>query len=127
MATRFVTTDECDSSPAFKQAYIDSKKEDITIIKSPVGLPGRAIRNKFINDIELGKRKPFNCPYRCIITCDPTKSPYCIALALLNAQRGRLKSGFAFAGTNAYKAEKIISVKELMDSLVDEYREATSQ
>jgi NAD(P)H-dependent flavin oxidoreductase YrpB (nitropropane dioxygenase family) len=127
MATRFVTTDECDSSPAFKQAYIDSKKEDITIIKSPVGLPGRAIRNKFINDIELGKRKPFTCPYRCIITCDPTKSPYCIALALLNAQRGRLKSGFAFAGTNAYKAEKIVSVKELMDSLVDEYREATSQ
>ena len=121
MATRFVTTEECDSSLAFKQAYIDSKKEDITIIKSPVGLPGRAIRNKFINDVESGKRKPIKCPYRCIVTCDYKKSPYCIALALINAQRGRMKSGFAFAGENAYRADKIVSVKELMDSIVKEY------
>lgn len=126
MATRFVTTEECDTAQAFKQAYIDSKKEDIAIIKSPVGMPGRAIRNQFINDIERGKRKPFNCPYRCIITCNHLKSPYCIALALLNAQRGRLKSGFAFAGTNAYKTNKIISVKELMDSLTQEYRISAS-
>lgn len=122
MATRFVTTEECDSSPLFKQAYIESKKEDITIIKSPVGLPGRAIRNQFILDIEQGKRRPFQCPYRCIITCDYSKSPYCIALALVNAQRGRLKSGFAFAGTNAYRAKKIISVKELMGDILEEYR-----
>ena len=122
MATRFVTTHECDSATPFKQAYIDARKEDLMIIKSPIGLPGRAIRNQFLMDVEQGKRKPFRCPYRCIITCDHTKSPYCIALALLNAQRGKLKNGFAFAGANAYRADKIVSFKEVMDTLLDEYK-----
>jgi NAD(P)H-dependent flavin oxidoreductase YrpB (nitropropane dioxygenase family) len=121
IATRFVTTEECDSSPAFKQTYIDAKKEDIVIIKSPVGMPGRVIRNQFIREMEMGKRRPFKCPYRCIKTCNYLQSPFCIALALINAQRGRLRSGFAFAGTNAYRATKIISVKELMDEILEEY------
>lgn len=122
MATRFVTTFECDSSEAFKQAYIDSKKEDIVIIKSPVGLPGRAIRNRFIDDINMGKKKPFKCPYHCIITCDLKNTPFCISHALINAQRGNFKSGFAFAGSNAYRLKKIVSVKELMESLLKEYK-----
>ena len=113
MATRFVTTHECDAAIEFKQAYLSARPEDIVIIKSPVGLPGRAVRNAFINDINAGKRKPFKCPYHCIITCDVTKSPYCIALALVNAQRGRLDNGFAFCGANAYRATEIVSVKEL--------------
>ena len=122
MATRFVTTYECDASIKFKQTYIDSSKEDIVIIKSPVGMPGRAIRNKFINDVNNGKKKPFKCPYHCIITCDYKNSPYCIALALLNARKGNLKHGFAFAGENAYRAKGIISVKELIESLIEEYK-----
>lgn len=124
MATRFVTTEECDSSPAFKQAYIDAKKKDISIIKSPVGMPGRVIRNQFIEEMEKGKRRAFKCPYHCIRTCDNLRSPYCIALALINAQRGRLRSGFAFAGTNAYRATKIISVKKLMEDILGEYEES---
>lgn len=122
MATRFVTTYECDASIKFKQTYIDSRKEDIVIIKSPVGMPGRAIRNKFIDDVNKGKRKPFKCPYHCIITCDYKNSPYCIALALLNAQKGKLEHGFAFAGENAYRAREIISVKEMIESLIEEYK-----
>lgn len=70
MATRFVTTDECDASIEFKNTYINARKEDIGIIKSPVGLPGRAIINKFIDDIQSGEKKPFSCPYHCISTCD---------------------------------------------------------
>ena len=124
MATRFVTTHECDASMNFKQTYIDSDKEDIVIIESPVGMPGRAIRNKFIDDVNRGERKPFKCPYQCIITCDYKNSPYCIALALLNAQRGNLEHGFAFAGENAYRSKSIISVKELMGSLMEEYKNA---
>jgi NAD(P)H-dependent flavin oxidoreductase YrpB (nitropropane dioxygenase family) len=120
MATRFVTTEECDSSLAFKQTYIDAKKKDISIIKSPVGMPGRVIRNQFIKEMEKGMRRTFKCPYRCIKTCDYKQSPYCIALALINAQRGRLRSGFAFAGTNAYRATKIISVKKLMQDIFKE-------
>lgn len=124
MGTRFVTTDECDPSIKFKQTYIDSNQDDVTIIKSPVGMPGRAIRNKFTEDVSKGERKPFTCPHHCIITCDFKNTPYCIALALINAQKGLLDEGFAFAGSNAYRAQGIISVKELMGNLVDEYRNA---
>jgi nitronate monooxygenase len=125
MATRFVTTHECDASIEFKQAYIDARAEDIVIIKSPVGLPGRAVRNDFIDDVEAGNRKPFKCPYHCIITCDCDNSPYCIALALINAQRGRLANGFAFCGSNAYRATEIVSVQDVFAALQAEYDEAT--
>jgi NAD(P)H-dependent flavin oxidoreductase YrpB (nitropropane dioxygenase family) len=124
MATRFVTTDECDADFKFKQIYIDSKQEDLVIIKSPVGMPGRAVRNNFITDVAAGKNEPFHCPYHCIITCDYKNSPYCIALALINAQKGNLERGFAFAGANAYRCKEIISVKELITTLADEYESA---
>jgi nitronate monooxygenase len=121
LGTRFVTTTECNASDVIKQAYLDAKAEDIIVIKSPVGMPGRAIRNQFLDDVSEGKRKPYKCPYHCIRTCDYEKSPYCIFFALINAQRGKLNLGFVFAGANAWRADKIISVKELMESLEDEY------
>jgi len=121
MGTRFVATHECDADDAFKQAYIDAKKEDMVIIKSPVGLPGRAVRNAFIDAANQGRKTPFKCPFHCLKTCDPEKSPYCIAIALGNARKGKLKHGFAFAGQNAYRIDKIISVKELMTLLQLEY------
>lgn len=124
MGSRFVTTDECDASIEFKQTYIDATEDDLVVIKSPVGMPGRAIRNQFLDDVSEGKRKPYKCPYHCIKTCDYKGSPYCIFFALMNAQRGKLKHGFAFAGTNAYRATEIISVHELMETLVREYNEA---
>jgi nitronate monooxygenase len=125
MATRFVTTYECDASEKFKQTYIDSKQEDMVIIKSPVGMPGRAIRNTFLDEVSHGKRKPFKCPYHCLKTCDYNNTPYCISFALINAQRGNLSRGFAFAGENAYRAEKITSVKELIETLKKEYEDAS--
>lgn len=126
MATRFVTTTECDASKEFKDAYINSKKEDVVIIESPVGMPGRAIKNVFIDDVNKGNKKPFKCPYHCIKTCDVINAPYCIALALVNAQRGNLKDGFAFAGGNVYRTDKVIPVKELVKTLREEYRQASS-
>jgi len=121
MATRFVTTTECDASEAFKNTYLQCRKEDIRIIESPVGMPGRAIRNQFLDAVSDGKKHPVNCPYHCIVTCREKESPYCIALALLNAQKGRMSHGFAFAGENAYRTDKIISVKELFTTLIEEY------
>ena len=126
MATRFVATHECDADIRFKQSYIDARQEDLVIIESPLGLPGRAIRNRFLKDVDNGKKKPFKCPYHCILPCNYADSPYCIALALLNAKRGDLKHGFAFAGQNAYRVNEIVSVKELISSLVSEYNEAVS-
>ncbi len=122
MATRFVTTTECDADDEFKQCYIRAESKDIDIIKSPVGLPGRAIMNDFIKSFNAGKKKPVKCPYHCIKTCDYTKSPYCIALALSNAKNGRMRNGFAFAGKNAYKADAIVSVEKLVENLKKEYR-----
>lgn len=124
MATRFVTTHECDASVKFKEAYLASSPDDLVIIKSPVGMPGRALRNEFIEDVEAGRKKPFKCPYHCISTCELEKSPYCIAVALMNAQKGNLRHALEFAGENVYRCKEIISVHELMEKLVQEYEEA---
>jgi NAD(P)H-dependent flavin oxidoreductase YrpB (nitropropane dioxygenase family) len=121
MASRFVATDECDADMAFKMAYIHAKKSDMVIIDSPVGLPGRAIRNRFLEDVAAGVKKPFKCPWKCLRTCDFVNAPYCIALALTSAKQGKLEMGFVFGGANAYRAEKISSVKEVINALVDEY------
>ena len=124
MATRFVTTHECDASIDFKQTYLDAHVEDVVIIDSPVGMPGRALRNQFIDDVSDGKRKPYTCPYHCLRTCDYEKTPYCIAQALMNAKKGKLKNGFAFVGSNAGREHAIISVRELMERLQAEFEAA---
>jgi len=124
IATKFVTTYECDASSEFKQTYIDASEKDIEIIKSPVGLPGRAIFNSFLRKVKEGKKHPIKCPFNCIKTCDYTKSPYCIMIALINAVRGNFEYGFAFAGSNAFRAKKISSVKEVFQSLIKEYSES---
>ena len=121
MATRFVPTYECDASPEFKEAYINSSPRDIVLIDSPVGLPGRAINNQFLKDVSAGKKHPVQCPWQCLKTCDYKKAPYCISLALINAARGKLKNGFVFAGNNAFKTTKIQSVKEVFQSLKAEF------
>jgi len=126
MATRFVATHECDASTAFKQAYVKCKKEDLTIIDSPVGLPGRAIKNRFLEEITAGIKQPIKCPWKCLKTCDVDSSPYCICAALTNAKKGILGKGFAFAGANAYRIDKIISVKKLTETLLMEYENATA-
>jgi nitronate monooxygenase len=127
MATRFVATEECDASEEFKKAYVNAKEGDLEIISSPVGMPGRAIRNAFLDDVGRGERKPYACPFHCIVTCDVEKSPYCISLALLNAQKGRMESGFAFAGANAHRVESIVKVADLVEGLVSEYEEAAAE
>jgi nitronate monooxygenase len=121
LGTRFVTTHECDASLAFKESYIACSKEDITIIDSPVGLPGRVIKNKFVEQIQQGNTKPFKCVWHCLSSCDYRKAPYCIAQVLFNSARGRMSNGFAFSGTNAYLATKIQHVSEVISELVAEY------
>ena len=127
MGTRFVTTQECDASEAFKQTYIDAEEKDIEIIQSPVGMPGRAIWNSFIQRVKEGKTQPKGCPCHCIKTCDSSKSPYCIIMALYNAFKGNMDRGYAFAGSNAFKAKSIVSVKDLFSSLKKEYEDYQSR
>jgi nitronate monooxygenase len=124
MATRFVCTHECDVDGRFKQAYLEARREDVWIIKSPVGLPGRAIRNPFLEEIESGVRMPFSCPYKCLVSCGVEKAQYCIAEALVKACRGDVENGLIFCGANVYRVDRIVSVQELMDELVAGFLEA---
>lgn len=119
MATRFVTTNECDASDEFKKAYINCKKEDIGIVNSPVGMPGRAIINNFIKNVEKQKPKISKC-LKCIKTCDVKVAPYCITRSLINAVKGDIDNALVFCGSNTYKLDKIVSVHNLIKELVDE-------
>ncbi|WP_297630478.1 nitronate monooxygenase family protein [uncultured Clostridium sp.] len=123
MATRFVTTHECDASDEFKRAYINAKKEDIQIVSSPVGLPGRAILNSFVSKTKEGNVPVKRC-YNCMIPCNPSDTPYCISQALIDSVQGNADGGLVFCGENAYKLDKIISVQELMNTLEKEILES---
>lgn len=114
MGTRFVTTKECDADEAYKQSYIKAKKEDIKIVQSPVGMSGRAILNPFLEKVKTEKCKIKHC-YQCIVTCDKKTIPYCITEALVNAAEGRVDEGLLFCGENAYRADKIETVAEIME------------
>lgn len=117
IASRFVATYECDASDAYKEAYVKATKDDICIIKSPVGMPGRALRNKFIKSVEGSPCSVDKC-YQCLAKCNPAKIPYCITKALINAVKGDLEHGLIFCGDNVDRIKKIVSVHDLMAELV---------
>jgi NAD(P)H-dependent flavin oxidoreductase YrpB (nitropropane dioxygenase family)/DNA-binding MarR family transcriptional regulator len=116
LGTRFVTTEECDVHPNFKQAYLDAEEEDMVVIKSPVGMPGRAIRTPFIDRVENGRIPPEKCN-RCLTPCKAEEAPYCITQALINAARGDTEHGLVFSGSNAYRATKIEKVEDIFREL----------
>ena len=124
MATRFVCTAECDASQEFKQTYLDATEEDIVIIKSPVGLPGRAVRNKFLKDLEKVDKLRINCLYHCLTVCKVAEARFCIAQALVNAYKGDIDHGLVFCGQNAHRIDKIVTVKKLIAELLSELETA---
>ena len=116
MATRFVVTEECDASPAFKQAYLDAKQEDIMIVKSPVGMPGRAIRTPFIQ-ARMQEREQVSHCYQCMNRCDIATTPYCITGALVRAVTGDVDNALVFCGENAWRLQEMTTVHDLMEEL----------
>lgn len=119
VATRFVTTKECDAAEAYKQAYLDAGEEDIVIVKSPVGMPGRAIKNSFLERALSGPIPVKRC-YGCLSVCNPANTPYCITNALIQAAKGNIQDALLFCGSNAYRCEKIETVAEVMAALCGE-------
>ena len=117
VATRFVTTKECDADIRYKESYIHAKKEDIVIVKSPVGMPGRAILNKFQKKVRSGEKIPHTPCHGCLHKCNPAEIPYCITDALIHAAKGEVDDALLFCGANAYKATRIETVKEVMEEL----------
>lgn len=123
-ATRFITTQECDAAPVFKQALLDAVSEDITIVQSPVGMPGRALRSPLIQRVESGTQPKISKCIRCLAPCDPSKSPYCISKALMDAVRGDWENGLFFCGANAGEKKTLTTVGEEMDTIMKEWSEA---
>lgn len=123
-ATRFITTQECDASQAYKQALLDAKPEDIAIVKSPVGMPGRALRSPLIRRVEDGTQpNPDRC-IRCIVPCQPQNAPYCISRALIAAVKGDWENGLFFCGANAGMKKAVTTVREEISQIMDEWRTA---
>jgi nitronate monooxygenase len=119
MGTRFVCTEECDADDAFKQAYLDCKKEDIGLLMSPAGLPGRAL----IANVEAIRERDLvmtpTCPTGCLRKCayKSEGERFCIVHALDRAQRGDTETGLVFCGSNAWKATHIETVSAIFDEL----------
>ncbi|GAB6159660.1 nitronate monooxygenase family protein [Howardella ureilytica] len=124
MGTRFIATHECDASNEFKNAIINCKKDDIVIIDSPTGFPGRALKNRFTESINPDLKAEITHCYNCMIPCNPSNTIYCISDALINAAKGDTENGVVFAGENAYRIKKAVSVKELTDELIREANES---
>ena len=118
MATRFVLTKECDVPESFKNAYRNAKREDISLMHSPVGLPGRAIRNRFLERL-LGGENVYDgeCKRNCLKSCDHS---FCIIDRLDMSREGDTENGLVFAGENVWKIRDIPTVRDLIDRLVAE-------
>lgn len=128
MGTRFVATHECNVPYGFKQKYINAKDEDIVLIKSPVGLPGRAVRSRFTDSLMQHTLKKIACRYRCLKTCNVATAPYCIARMLLNAvDEDKIEDAIIFAGRNVSRIKEIVSVQELISLLVTETEASLEQ
>ncbi|TCK90527.1 NAD(P)H-dependent flavin oxidoreductase YrpB (nitropropane dioxygenase family) [Natranaerovirga hydrolytica] len=123
IATRFVTTQECDAHMNYKQKYIEAKKEDVTLVKSPVGLPGRALNNNFVKRLNNQERIVDDKCHLCISSCNPKEIPFCISKVLIDAVKGNADEGLMFCGEKAYLAKEITTVQEVMDELVEQIKE----
>jgi len=120
VGTKFVTTKECDAHSNYKEAYLKSKEEDIVFVKSPVGMPGRAIMNPFVKKTSI-ERIPVKACHSCIKSCNPKTTPYCITDALMKAAKGEVEDGLIFCGAYAYKEDKIRTVKDVIEDYIGKY------
>lgn len=120
MGTRFIATEECDAHENFKNAIVNCTKEDLAIVKSPAGFPGRAIMNSFMKTVSLRENISMKNCFNCMKPCTPDSTPYCISNALIQSVKGNLDKGLIFAGSNAYRINKITTVHELIDELMKE-------
>ena len=115
----FITAEEAGIDRKSKEVFVKAKSEDVVVIKSPVGLPVRVLRTPLVERVLAGNREKFSCPYRCLRTCDPRKSLFCIARALLATWMGDTENGLYMVGSNVESIRKIYPLKEFFDTLKD--------
>ena len=123
IGTRFIATKECDAHNTFKEVLVNASEEDIRIIKSPVGMPARAVFTPMLESLENGKTFFAKKCNGCLKACPKgDKIPYCISRALIAAVEGNKEEGLFFCGENASRIDKITTVKELVEELISEYQ-----
>lgn len=120
IGTRFIATKECSADEKYKQLFVQAGEKDLVFIQSPVGMPAKVIRTKFIDEMLKGGRRPISCNYQCLRTCDPLNSPFCIAKALIDAVEGDIDNAVVFASSYVAKIKKIVTVRELIDEITGE-------
>ena len=121
IATRFIATEECDASRGFKDVIVRANAEDVMILQSPVGMPGRGLKTPLMKRVAAGERfAPKQC-IRCIHSCDPAKTPYCINQALIKGYYGNYEEGLFFCGDNVGRINEMTTVKALMEELAAEW------
>ncbi|HJC72943.1 MAG TPA: nitronate monooxygenase family protein [Candidatus Ruthenibacterium merdavium] len=122
MATRFIGTYECDASQGFKDILLAAKKEDIQIVQSPVGMPGRALRTPLIERLSGGVKTAAEHCVNCLTPCPKKETPYCIMEALVKALKGNYEEGLFFCGSNVWRMDKMMHVSELIDEIMRDWR-----
>ena len=122
IATRFIATHECDASLAYKERYLNVKPEDIVLIKSTVGMPGRALRSPFVERLLRGEKEKITRCLVCLRPCDPKVAAFCITTALTEAAKGNWEDGLFFCGSNGYRMKEIVHVKDIIDEIMTEYQ-----
>ncbi len=125
IATRFILTEECDASLRYKEIMRDAKEEDIVLVKSPVGMPGRALKSPLIQQVEKGIKFPATICNNCIKECEKgERIPYCISKALVDAANGIWETGLFFCGAKLGQMNCITTVKEVINEMMTSYQKA---
>ncbi|MPN53490.1 hypothetical protein SDC9_201154 [bioreactor metagenome] len=125
IATRLIATTECDASQTYKDTLIAAQQQDIMLVHSPVGMPGRALRTPLTETLALGESVPHQTCIGCLVPCPRANARYCIVQALIAAVQGDVQNGLFFCGANAWRLDGMYSVAEVLNSIMTEWRDAT--
>lgn len=117
IGTRFICMEESGMEPSGMEMYLKATKDDVVVIQSPVGLPVRVLRSPLVERVLSGKKEPFQCPYKCLLTCDRNKVAFCIAKALLASRAGDQENGLFMTGCNVEPIKHIMTVHEFFKGL----------
>ena len=126
IGTRFILTEECSAAQSYKDVFLKAEEKDLVFIQSPVGMPAKVIRTKFVDAMLAGETRPISCNYQCLRTCNPSEVPFCIAKVLINAVEGDVDNGLVFSSSYIQKLNKIVSCQELIDELMTDAEAALS-
>ncbi|MDD6998593.1 MAG: nitronate monooxygenase family protein [Oscillospiraceae bacterium] len=122
LATRFIATEECDAGQGYKDVLLAARPEDLRIIHSPVGMPGRAVNSPLVQRLAAGMRQPPAHCSGCIKSCRPAETPFCITHALIEAVKGNWEEGLFFSGSRVDLVDRMRTVPDLIDELMKEWR-----